>query len=174
MRTKIRQLIIAAIVLLTVLCLVFIFGNSLKDSSESGEQSLAVKEMLLAVADLFGIEGNINISVLRNLAHVAEFALLGFCIGVLSLYLARRKYPVTAPRYLAFILLSVGAGILIAVIDELIQLGSAGRACELKDVLLDTAGIFVGNLLAILCYFVIVKLKNRAKKSKKEKIAKNT
>ncbi len=174
MKNKTRQLIILAVILLTVLCLVFIFGNSLKDGAESGEQSMAVKELLLKIADLFGIDGNINVASLRNLAHVAEFSLLGLCLGSLSLYIARRKYPVALSRYAVFILASVGVGTLIAVIDELIQLSSAGRACEIKDVLLDTAGIFVGNLLAILCYFVIVKLKNRVKKSKKEKIAKNT
>ena len=172
MKNKTRQFIILSVILLTVFCLVFIFGNSLKDGNESGEQSMAVKKILLAVADFFGIDGNINIAVLRNLAHVAEFSLLGICIGSLSVYLARRKYPVTHLRYATLLLASLGMGMIIAVIDELIQLGSVGRACEFKDILLDMAGIIVGNILAIFGYFIIVKLKNHSKRVKKEKIQK--
>ena len=174
MKNKIRQFIIAAVILLTVLCLVFIFGNSLKDSTESGEQSRAVKEMLTAIADLFGIEGNINIAILRNLAHVAEFALLGLCIGLLTFYLARRKCPVSWIRYTLFTLASVGVGVLIAILDELIQLGSLGRACEIKDVLLDTVGIIIGNAFAIFTYLLVVKIKEVREKARKEKFSKNT
>ena len=174
MKNKIRQFIIASVILLTVFCLIFIFGNSLKDGTESGEQSVAVKKMLLAIADIFGIEGNIDLALLRNLAHVAEFALLGACIGSLSFYMARRKCPTTALRYTAFISASIGAGALISVIDELIQLTSPGRACELKDALLDVSGIIIGNIFAILCYILIIKLKKYLKNSRKEKNAKNT
>ncbi|MBR2387244.1 MAG: VanZ family protein [Clostridia bacterium] len=167
MKNKIRQLIILSVIILTVLCLAFIFGNSLKDGAESGEQSMAVKRMLLAIADFLGIEGNINLALLRNLAHVAEFCLLGLCIGSLSLYLSRRKYPTSISRYSIFLSASIGTGVLIAIVDELIQLGSAGRACEIKDVLLDVAGIVVGNILAILFYFIIIKLRNASRRAQK-------
>ena len=170
MKNKIRQFIIASVILLTVFCLIFIFGNSLKDGTESGEQSMAVKKMLLAVADIFGIEGNIDHALLRNLAHIAEFALLGACIGSLSFYLARRKYPVSALRYTVFISASVGAGALIAVIDELIQLTSPGRACEVKDALLDISGVIIGNIVGIACYLLIIVLKNAVKKAKNKKL----
>ena len=174
MKKKFRQLIIAALVLLAVLCLVFIFSNSLKDGVESGEQSMAVKRLLLAVADFFGIKGDIEVSVLRNLAHVAEFAMLGLLIGILLIYFARRKYPISQLRYAVVFMVSIGSGVFFAVVDELLQLGSAGRACELSDVFLDTAGIFLGNLFASFCYFVFVKIKKFINKAKKEKIAKNT
>ena len=173
MKHKIRQFIIASVILLTVFCLIFIFGNSLKDGTESGEQSMEVKRMLVAIADFFGIEGNINIAELRNLAHVAEFSLFGLCMGLLSLYLARRKHPACFLRYIFFVLASVGAGIFVAIIDELIQLTSAGRACEIKDVLLDTVGIIVGNILAILLYFVVIIIRKQIEKAQREKFSKN-
>ena len=173
MKNKIRRLIMGVVILLAVLCIIFIFGNSMKDGTESGEQSMAVKKMLIAVAGIFGIDGNIDHALLRNLAHVAEFALLGACVGLIAFYLARRKYPVTALRYSAFISASVGAGIIIAIVDELIQLTSPGRACELKDALLDITGVIIGNIFAILCYLAVVYLNRYLKNRREEKIAKN-
>ena len=170
MKNKTRQIIIGAVVLLTVLCLVFIFGNSLKDSAASSEQSSAVKEFLMKVASLFGFHTDINVSKLRNFAHVAEFSLLGGCLGALAIYLSRRRAPVGALRYVLFMAAAVGMGIFFAVIDELLQLMSEGRVCDIGDVVLDTVGIISGVLLGTLAYFLFIKLINCHKNREKDKI----
>ena len=168
MKKKTRQLIIGAVVLLTVFCLAFIFGNSLKDSAESSEQSSAVKELLMSVARLFGFRGDINVSRLRNFAHVAEFSLLGACLGTLALYFARRR-AVTLARYMLFVSAALGAGILVAVFDELLQLTSVGRVCDIKDVMLDTIGIFFGMLVSAFVYFLIIKIRKMRMTKEKDK-----
>ena len=176
MTNRTRKCIIAIIAVIAALTLLFIFGNSLKDSSESSEQSFAVKEMLMKALGFFGIKGDINISLLRNMAHVAEFALLGVCLSTIALYFARRKEKVSLVRYASFLGASMGAGALIAVVDELLQLMSAGRACEVKDALLDFLGIIIGTAVACLmyCLFVKIKLWLMRKNKEKEKIQKNT
>ena len=170
MKNKTRQLIIGAVILLTVLCLLFIFGNSLKDSAESKEQSNAVKEILMNIANFFGFEGDINLSRLRNFAHIVEFCMLGGCLGALSFYLARRRANVTALRYTAFLSAAVGTGILFAVLDELLQLTSAGRACDIADVMLDAVGVIVGVMLGALAYLLFVKVIKLCKNKEKGKI----
>ena len=170
MKNKTRQIIIGSVILLTVLCLVFIFGNSLKDSAASSEQSNAVKEFLMNIARLFGFRGDINISKLRNFAHVAEFAMLGGCLGSLFIYLSRRKASAGIARYLLFFAAAVGTGVFFAVIDELLQLTSSGRVCDIGDVALDTVGIVCGVLLGSFAYFMFVKTINCLKKRQKDKI----
>ena len=171
MKNKTRQIIIGAVVLLTVLCLVFIFGNSLKDSTESSEQSFAVKKLLMDVARVFGFNGDINVSNLRNLAHVGEFCLLSICLSTLSIYIARRKGKKSVLYYASFVGASVFVGLIIAIIDELIQLMSEGRACEVKDILLDMTGILIGALVSSLGYFLFIKIRLS---KQKDKISKNT
>ena len=176
MTNRTRKCIIAIISIIALLSLLFIFGNSLKDSSESSEQSIAVKEMLIKILSVFGIKGDINIALLRNLAHVAEFALLGVCLSTLALHFARRKGNVSFARYAAFLGASMGVGALIAIVDELLQLMSAGRACELKDALLDFLGVILGTAVACFIYWLFVKIKLWLiqKNKEKEKICKNT
>ena len=170
MKNKTRQIIIATVVLLTVLCLAFIFGNSLKDSTASSEQSTAVKQFLMNVASLFGFGGDISISQLRSFAHVAEFCMLGCCLGALAIYLSRRKGLASTIRYALFMAGAVGIGILFAVIDELLQLTSVGRVCDIEDVMLDTAGIVIGVAVGTLAYFLFIKLINCRKNREKDKI----
>ena len=176
MTIKTRKSIIAIIAVMAVLTLLFIFGNSLKDSYESSEQSVAVKEILMSVLSVFGVEEDINIALVRNMAHVTEFALLGFFISLLALYFARRKGNASVVRYALFIGASMGVGTLVAIVDELLQLTVAGRACDAKDVLLDFIGISIGTALAGLVYYLFIKinLRKEQKNKEKEKICKNT
>ena len=73
-------------------------------------------------------------------------------------------------RHVLFLVAAVGAGIFFAVIDELIQLTSVGRVCDIADVMLDTIGIIGGVLLGTLAYFVFIKVINCRKKRQKDKI----
>ena len=48
--------------------------------------------------------------------------------------------------------ISAGIGLIIAVCDELIQLTSPGRACQLADMLLDLCGVLTGALIILLIF----------------------
>ena len=77
MKIKKSVVIVAVLAFLTVCCLIFIFGNSLKDSAESTDQTMVIKELLGDIARFFGLNDDINTAKLRSFAHVAEFCLLG-------------------------------------------------------------------------------------------------
>ena len=154
MKHKKSIVFVAVLAILTVCCLTFIFSNSLKDSAESTDQTMAIKELLTDIARFFGIKGDINTAKLRNFAHVAEFALLGACLAAISLHTAYKKGKLTFCGGIPFVCASVAGGIVFAVIDEIIQLSSAGRACEFSDVVLDTVGVVLGVAFASFLAFV--------------------
>ena len=154
MKHKKSIVFVAVLAILTVCCLTFIFSNSLKDSAESTDQTMVIKELLTDIARLFGIKGDINTAKLRNFAHVAEFALLGACLAAISLHTAYKKKKLNLLGSIPFVCASVAGGIVFAVIDEIIQLSSAGRACEFSDVVLDTVGVLLGVAFASFLAFV--------------------
>lgn len=81
-------------------------------------------------------------SVVRKFAHFSAFALLGVSLRLcLESWLGRRK------RLWLWSLLGC---MLYAVSDELHQLLSSGRSCELRDVLIDSTGSLVGIVLVSL------------------------
>ena len=161
-----KLLIVALMSLLTLCCVLFIFGNSLKDSTESSEQSFAVKQMIVDTLEFFGFGKNvdINVSKLRNLAHVAEFFLLGGCLSSTAMYISYKKGKLGFKRGFALAILSVGVGCFIAVCDELLQKFSDGRACDIYDVGLDSIGVLLGVVLVCAVFFV-VSLIRRSKES---------
>ena len=158
MKLKKSIVFVAVLAILTVCCLIFIFGNSLKDSAESTDQTMVIKDLLTDIARFFGIKGEINTKKLRNLAHVAEFGLLGACLAAIALHTAHKKGRLTLVKGVPFVCASVAVGIIFAVIDEIIQLSSAGRACEFSDVVLDTIGVVLGVAFSCLVAFVAHKI----------------
>ena len=158
MKHKKSIVFVAVLAILTVCCLIFIFGNSLKDSAESTDQTMVIKDLLTDIARFFGIKGDINTKKLRNFAHVAEFGLLGACLAAIALHTAHKKGKLTLIKGIPFVLASMAGGIVFAVIDEIIQLTSAGRACEFSDVVLDTIGVVLGVAFACFVAFIAHKI----------------
>ena len=158
MKHKKSIVFVAVLAILTVCCLIFIFGNSLKDSAESTDQTMVIKDLLTDISRFFGIKGEINTKKLRNLAHVAEFGLLGACLAAIALHTAHKKGRLTLVKGVPFVCASVAVGIIFAVIDEIIQLSSAGRACEFSDVVLDTVGVVLGVAFSCFVAFVAHKI----------------
>ncbi len=148
---------IAIPLLLTVLWLGFIFGNSLKDAQASSEQSSQVQEIVNEFASSVGIEEPISESTVRNMAHFTEFAILGvlLCLDVwgigLSPFRPRRRWD------FLWILSALPACCLLALIDEFLQTFSEGRAKDFADVLTDTAGASLGIAL-FLALFLLLRL----------------
>ena len=125
--------------LLGVLC--FIFANSLTPKSASAEESRSFFELFLSF--LPGITHHL----VRKLAHVAEYALLGAHLAFLPILFSA---SVGIKRMLVLIF-----GICIACIDEGIQRLIPGRGAAVGDVLLDTLGYFLGLLLMFGILFLI-------------------
>lgn len=115
--------------------LVFIWGNSLMPGSVSGAISDWAGNVLHAI---FGGQAGTTTGngVLRKVAHMTEFAILGAELSLLWRDQLRHR--------LSTIFL---CGLGTAVLDETIQLFSSGRAGQLRDVWIDTAGFTIGVLL---------------------------
>ena len=97
---------------------------------------------------------------IRNLAHFSEFALLGALLIVCYFSYTKDK---------AFCFLPFGLIVLTPICDECLQMFTAGRGAELKDMLLDTAGGCLGALAGLIIVgliWLIVK-RSRAKRERK-------
>ena len=135
-------------ILYIVLCLIvfFIWDNSLQNGGNSDGFSLIFAEWLAPVAHKLGFHGNIWAlnRVVRKLAHLTEFTILG---GILYVILR---------RYIEYgtVVKTIGVGIVIASLDEFIQLFSLGRSSQLSDVLIDTVGIIIGISVVKLTYYI--------------------
>lgn len=124
----------------------FIWDNSLQNGGTSDGFSLIFAEWLAPIADKLGFYGNIWAlnRIVRKLAHLTEFTILG---GVL--YVVLRRYI----EY-GTVVKTIGVGIVIACLDEFIQLFSLGRSSQFSDVLIDTIGIIIGILVVKLAYYI--------------------
>ena len=135
-------------ILYIVLCLIvfFIWDNSLQNGGTSDGFSLIFAKWIAPIANKLGFYGNIWAlnRIIRKLAHLTEFTILG---GIL--YVVLRHYI----EY-GTVVKTIGVGIVIASLDEFIQLFSLGRSSQLFDVLIDTVGIIIGISVVKLTYYI--------------------
>lgn len=135
-------------ILYIVLCLIvfFIWDNSLQNGGTSDGFSLIFAKWIAPIANKLGFYGNIWAlnRIIRKLAHLTEFTILG---GVL--YVVLRRYI----EY-GTVVKTIVVGIVIASLDEFIQLFSLGRSFQLFDVLIDTVGIIIGISVVKLTYYI--------------------
>ena len=124
----------------------FIWDNSLQNGGTSDGFSLIFAKWIAPIANKLGFYGNIwSLNrIIRKLAHLTEFTILG---GVL--YVVLRRYI----EY-GTVVKTIGVGIVIASLDEFIQLFSLGRSSQLSDVLIDTVGIIIGISVVKLTYYI--------------------
>lgn len=143
-----KVLLILFRILFTVfaaLTTVFIFKNSLESGALSSERSHDVAVLLNSLLGRAGIAPLSEYAV-RKLAHFSEFALLGFWFS-----LCLRVYTRHYIRHISWPLLLV---LLIANMDETIQLYVANRAGMVSDVWID----FLGGMGGTLCAFLMIAL----------------
>lgn len=136
---------------LVVLMLLFIWGNSALPGPVSGRESGFVLRFLepavTAVQRFLEARGH-SLSqdyIVRKMAHFTEYAVL----GVLMLALLVRPGVRTRP------ILSAGACLIAAAIDECIQIFSYSRGPAVRDVLLDFSGACFGVALAALALLIL-------------------
>ena len=121
---------------LVILVILFIWDNSLQNDISSDGLSLMLTQWLSPILYKLGISGDmwsLN-RIVRKMAHVFEFAVLGGCLYV-ALHQFNREYAG---------LKVIAIGLVIAVMDECLQLTSIGRNASIRDVAIDTAGVIIG------------------------------
>ncbi len=144
-RTDIRLRICAALMAVNIL---FIWGNSLLPGEVSAAVSGWVKELLriLFGGSPGGSSGGDGL--LRKLAHLTEFALLGALGAWLFSMLEKTAWA-------GFFI-----GFPVACVDETIQCFIPDRGPGLRDVLIDTVGVCLGIGLLLLGHTIYKKTKN--------------
>ncbi len=162
-----RKIAFVIFLILCVLWTSFIFSNSLKDATESDSQSAGVTEKINEVAQAVGIDRDITHSEVRSMAHFSEFALLSLLVSATVLV---GVYPFFKKKLLYSLLIlasSVPVCLVLAIIDELLQNLSDGRASQATDVLLDTLGALCGALVFAVAYIIFYSIKEKGKEKKK-------
>lgn len=134
-------------ILLIVLNLCFIWGNSMMDGAQSSALSDKVISLLLGRPyhhDKNGPEKENRLNfMVRKAAHGTEYLMLG---GLTTLLLRQGKRPVREQTLSAVLF-----GVLAAMTDETIQLFH-DRASMVQDVWIDTGGVICGIALAALLW----------------------
>ena len=147
-------------IVLTVLALLFIWGQSLMPADLSGQESEWVRRLLEPLLSFFqkgffrlGLELEPSMLV-RKLAHFCEYMLLGFLAGIL----------LEQPEGKTHFLLAEGFCLAAACIDECIQRFVPGRGPGIKDVLIDFSGATVGVCLSMIVICLVWLIRNRKEK----------
>lgn len=120
--------------------LIFIWGNSVLPKPISRFISLCVTNFLKNIFWTDGIDGSSFLSVhfIRKSAHVIEFMILGILSGI---YLNKKKIDKMHFYSIAF-------GVIIAIIDETLQIFSLRGAASI-DVVIDLFGYVIGYLISV-------------------------
>lgn len=121
--------------ILMLLWMFLIFLMSSFDATESANQSNFIVSI---ITNIFKIENIELLSlIIRKLAHFTEYLILGFLtINMLNKNDISKKY-----------LISILICIIYATSDEIHQIFVPGRACQIRDVLIDSIGSITGVYL---------------------------
>ncbi len=124
-----------------VACVAFIFYNSAQVAQVSSEASGKFTVLLNKALSCLPVEIVLSEHIVRKLAHIAEFAMLGFLFTF-----CLRVYT---KRLIAFSAWPLLFGLFIAVCDEFLQKFVPGRSSQIKDIFIDFIGVCGGTLAAI-------------------------
>ena len=140
--------------ILSLLTAMFIWSNSLKSIPESSAQSSVIADKVQSVVDpQQKVERSVFHNLIRKLAHVIEFFVLGLFVCGFTICLGHELDK----RFVSMPLLIV---LLIAVGDEWLQVYTE-RGSLVTDVLIDFSGALAGLLMTAMLYKIILKLKTK-------------
>ena len=135
---------------ITLIWTAVIFSFSLQSGEVSGDLSGSVLEVILGFFMPGVLESPQKLElfhlILRKCAHLTEFMILGV---LSSIALKHMKVGYKS-------IIGLGYCVLIATLDETLQLFVSGRAGRVQDVLIDSAGALVG-VTVVFIYFKLTK-----------------
>lgn len=132
---------------LTFLLVVFIFSNSAQTAQVSSETSGRLVTFLNNICYSLHLNFTFNQDIVRTLAHFAEFGVL----GVLSLLTSLSFFGINAKT----LIISIVFSLTVALMDEIIQIFSEGRAFQFTDLAVDFAGLLTGAVSVFLFSLLI-------------------
>lgn len=148
MRSGMIKKIILWVLTLSVAVGIFVFSEQSAEQSSaiSGAVTQGLLGSLFSFCELSESQQELAHDLVRSVAHVASFALLGLFSSLLARsYRLRRWFPISFVCCAAY-----------AVFDECHQLWiAAGRAFEWGDIAKDCLGAVIGAVLAVVvCRFI--------------------
>ena len=143
MKRRIFNFVLVIFSMLTI----FLFSSETATNSTNTSKSVAKEIISIIIKDEAKVDKiiNNNFVVIRKLAHITEFFLLGFLITNI---LVDGKNNISYK----YIIIAVLLAALYAVTDELHQNLILGRAGRILDVGIDTIGSFLGSFSYYLLY----------------------
>ena len=113
-------------------------------------------EIIEEVAEVVGVDADVSTHFVRKAAHFSEYLVLGTLASLLLLVTGGGWRLAGAFAY----------AVLVAVCDEfIVQRLSEGRAPMATDVLIDSAGAFVGLLAVVAIFWLIGKVRQNRNKT---------
>lgn len=155
MKIKIFR-IITGIALLCTLFTIYRFSS--QNGTQSKGISTKVSQFILNFSNTYKEANtkeqtrmlNRTNAIIRKIAHFSIYTLLGLTImGLMTKTKLKDKWR---------ILITIGFGMLYAILDEFHQSFSPGRTPKVTDVYIDTLGVILGALLVILIRTVYKKI----------------
>ena len=130
---------------ITLIWTAVIFSLSLQSGEVSGDLSGSVLEALLGFFMPGVLESPEKLElfhlILRKCAHFTEFMILGVLNSIALKYMKVGYKSI----------IGLGYCVLIASLDETLQLFVSGRAGRVQDVMIDSAGALVGIVVVFVC-----------------------
>ena len=130
---------------ITLIWTALIFSFSLQSGEVSGDLSGSVLEALLGFFMPGVLESPEKLElfhlILRKCAHFTEFMILGVLSSIALKYMQIGYKSI----------IGLGYCVLIASLDETLQLFVSGRAGRVQDVLIDSAGALAGIVIVFIC-----------------------
>ena len=150
-----KRILCAVFLVLTLAWIGFIFSNSLDSGTESSQKSSSVHKVVNEVAQSLGATEEISEATIRTSAHFSEFALLGVLVCADLVLLVPLSIRDKASRRDLLLLTALPFCILMAILDEILQKFSPGRAMQFIDVAVDSGGALCGVLLFSAVFFTV-------------------
>lgn len=124
----------------------------MRSAVASGQQSGLLYGWVEPVLSYLGIDGDLGHTLLRKLAHMTEY-------GVLGALWAGQQWKSASKFQITGLAVRWQICVLTALLDESIQLFVPGRSGEIRDVWIDSAGAILG-MVAMVGLITLVKTKN--------------
>ena len=124
-----------------------LFFFSGQNANESGRLSLKVTQYVMRIFPSLPFSLDELHLIVRKTAHFCIFALEGFLLGLAMM-------QTLSKRWLGGVLATVSCAV-VAVLNEYHQSFSEGRSCEVRDMLIDSAGALTGVLVGALLLYLI-------------------
>lgn len=165
MASTARKIALCVLIIAAVIWVGFIFSNSLDNGTDSGNKSATVTATINKATQSIGIEKEITESVVRDMAHFSEFAVLSVLLCAIIAVAFFHRLQNNLPFSLLCIAASVPACFILACADEFLQKFSDGRASQITDALLDTLGAICGYALFIIGYLFFTRIFQKSRRS---------